>query len=69
MFSLKKDANSAYTLIYPNILFFLQETDHVTNIIRKLIVLKSVKEEKDFLPAQLRLPVTRANKPFLLSKP
>ena len=55
MFSLKTEANSAYTLIYTNMLFFtffLQVNDHVSYVIRQLIVLESVKDDKNFLPAQ-----------------
>ena len=56
MFSLKTEANSAYTLIYTNILFFtfffLQVNDQVSYVIRQLIVLESVKDDKNFLSAQ-----------------
>ena len=55
MFSLKTEANSAHILIYTNILFlpfFLQVNDHVSYVIRQLIVLESVKDDKNFLSAQ-----------------
>ena len=47
-----------YTLIY-SLFFFLQVHNHVTNVIRQRIVLKSVKDDKNFLSAQFRFTDTR----------
>ena len=60
MFSFKNNSSSAFTLIDPNIFSFLiKENDHVTNVIRQVSVVKSVKDDKNFLSAHFIFTFTR----------